>query len=815
MKVSHAWLKAFVPHNLSAERVGELLSRHVATLDGIEKTRGDLSKVVVARVLASEKVPDTRLSFNKVDDGSGTILEVVCGAPNVTVGKLYPFARVGTLLPNGMLIEARKVRGMISHGMLCSADEIKLGTDHDGILELNIDVAPGTPLLDAMVLGDTVLDVDVLPNRPDLLSHQGVAREIAALTGKPMRLPEELAAISLKLVAPTKPKAAKGATSAASDGISVRIDDAKDCPRYLATIIRGVKVGPSPDWLRERVESIGGRSINNVVDATNYILQAFGQPVHAFDLSRIAGKKIIVRRGNAGEQLTTLDGTARKLDPSMLVIADAERASALAGIMGGKDSEVTDATTDVLLEVATFAPKVVRAGRRALGMTSDAAYRFERGIDDAGILGVGNLAAMLIASVSGGRIESLVDVGTRWKPRKPIALDPLRVSRLLGDRVSPAETTKLLKSVGFAVAKSGKSLKVTAPSWRNDVSRDVDLIEEIARLRGYDTLPDTIVPFRPSNAPDHPLHLAGKRVANALAASGFLELRSMPFTKGDAMGSESHARVANPLAEDEPFLRTTILDTLSRRAEHNLNRHAGDLRIFEVGATFAPRKGQLPAEEIHAAALFMGGRRPVHFSEPKPPAFDAWDAKAIGEAMARAAYPGRAISFEAGSGAILWMIRAGELVVGAVQSIALDAPVWASPAFGVELSLGRMPSTPEAAQGKHDYLAKVDATAWHPVFAPIPATPSVDMDLALIVPDARTAAEVEQSIRSASGPTLERVTLFDEYRGQGVPDGARSLAWRLTFRHPERTLREKEIEGRRAQLLKTLQQELGIVVRTG
>jgi phenylalanyl-tRNA synthetase beta chain len=809
MKVSHSWLKAFVPHALTAEKVGELLSRHVATLDGIEKTRGDLSKVVVARVLASEKVPDTRLSFNKVDDGSGTILEVVCGAPNVTVGKLYPFARVGTLLPNGMLIEARKVRGMISHGMLCSADEIKLGTDHDGILELNVDVAPGTPLLDAMPLGDTVLEVDVLPNRPDLLSHQGVAREIAALTGKKLQLPAELGGLA------KAPKAVRGDSSVKAGGVSVKMHDWSDCGRYVGVVIRGVKVGPSPDWLRERVESTGGRSISNVVDATNYVLQGFGQPVHAFDLGKIAGKSIIVRRAKAGETLTTLDGTSRKLDPTVLVIADANDPVALAGIMGGQASEVTESTTDVLLEVATFTPKVVRAGRKLLGMNTDASYRYERGIDDASVPGVALIAAGLIAKVAGGTIELVLDAGFVPKARKAIALDSARVSRLLGVKVSSAEVTKLLKSIGFAVVKSGKALKVTAPSWRNDVSRDVDLVEEIARLRGFDTLPDTIVPFRPSNAPDHPLHLAGKRVANALAGAGFLELRSMPFTKGDTKGSESHARVANPLAEDEPFLRTSILDTLARRAEHNLNRHSGDLRIFEVGATFSPRKGQLPAEEIRAAALFMGARRPTHFSEPKPPAFDSWDAKAIGETMARAAFPGRAVTFDAGSGAVLWTIRAGESIVGTVQSVALDAPVWASPAFGVELSLGPMPSAPEAAHGKHDYLAKVDATGWHPMFTPIPATPSVDMDLALVVPDSRSAAEVEGAIRAASGPTLERVTLFDEYRGQGVPEGSRSLAWRLTFRHPERTLREKEIDGRRAQLLKTLQQELGIVVRTG
>lgn len=810
MNVSHEWLKAFVPHDLSPAAVRDLLTAHVATVEGFERTRPELAPFVVAQVVESEKIPDTRLSFNKVDDGTGELLEVVCGAPNVVVGAKYPFARTGTTMPAGLVIERRKIRGFTSNGMLCSPRELGLGDDHDGIMTLDTDAAPGTPLLDVLPLGDVRLAVDVMPNRPDLLSHLGVAREVAALTGVTLRIPAELGALrAVKRVT-------RGESSATSGGVTVRVEDPSDCPRYCGVIVRGVKVGPSPEWLRRRVESVGGRSISNVVDATNYVLYGFGQPVHAFDLARLGGGRIVVRRARSGERLVTLDGTARALTPEVLTIADATDAVALAGIMGGQASEVTDATKDILLEVATFSPRVVRAGRRQLGMSTEASYRFERGIDDAAVPRIATIAAALLASVAGGTVEAMLDVGSPAKRRKPVVLDPARVGRLLGDRVSAAETTRLLKSVGFGVAKSGKSLRVAPPSWRHDVSRDVDLVEEVARLRGYDRLPDTLVGARPGTVPDHPLHAAARRVRDALVGAGMLEARPLPYVAAPAAGEHGAVRVRNPIGEDEPYLRTEVLATLARRAEYNLSRMQGDVRLFEIGTVFHAAEGGGVREEIRVGALIMGARRPRHFTEAEPPAFDAWDAKGLAELIARTAWPGARIELTSGAGGALWTVSVEGTARGVVRSVVLDAPVWAAPAFGVEVTLGRMPTAPVAPRGTHDYGRASVPSPPSPVrYSPLPTTPAAEFDLALLVPDGVLAADVERVMRRVAGDTLEQLVLFDEYRGGHIPAGTRSLAWRLTFRHPERTLRDKEIEGRRGQVVKVLEQELGIRVRAG
>jgi phenylalanyl-tRNA synthetase beta chain len=807
MKVSHDWLRAFVPHALTPQAAGELLSDHAVTLDAIAPLRADLARIVVARVIESEKIPETKLSFNKVDDGSGSLLEVVCGAPNVTVGALYPFARTGTVMPAGLTIEKRKIRGFTSNGMLCSARELGLGDDHDGILALDVDVPPGTALLSAMPIGDTQLELDVLPNRPDLLSHRGIAREIVALTGVPMQLPAELE------FGATSGEVAGGIASASARGVRVTVEDPAGAPHYIAVVIRGVKVAPSPEWLQQRVESVGGRSISNVVDATNYVLQGLGQPVHAFDLAQLAQNAIVVRKARAGETLVTLDGVTRTLAPWMTIIADGERATALAGVMGGQGSEVTEATADILLEVAHFNPRDVRKVRRALGISTDASYRFERGVDGGATAEIAELAARLIVSVAGGTIESVLDVGAAPPAPAAVRLRPARVEQLLGVRVAEEEIERLLASVGFTVEPgTDRSYRVNPPTWRHDVVHEVDLVEEIARLRGYDALPADLRPYRIGTVPDHPLYSRGRRVRDALVAAGLAETRPMPFTKGDGT---PHARVANPLAEDEPFLRKSLLDTLARRAEFNLNRHEGNVRLFEIGSAFVPDGGVLPREEVRAAALVMGARRPVHFSEPKPPAFDAWDAKSLAEAIARAAFPGAAITLLAGESGELWSVRVLDEVLGTVRTVALDAPVWASPAFGVEITLGAMPADPVAAPGTHDYGAAIESEPAHFVrVSPLPTTPAAEFDLALIVPVDMPAEAVERVMTQAGGELLEHIELFDEFRGAGIPDGKRSLAWRLTFRHPERTLRDKEIDGRRSQLLKTLEKELGVVPRT-
>jgi phenylalanyl-tRNA synthetase beta chain len=811
MIVSHEWLKQFVPHSLSAAEVGELLSRHCVTLDAIEQGGAELAPIVVARVVEAGRHPNAeRLWVTKVDDGSGALLDVVCGAPNVEVGTTYPFARTGTVLPGGVLIERRRIRGEVSNGMLCSARELNLGEEHDGILALDTDAAPGTPLLEVIAAADARLHLDVLPNRPDLLSHYGIARELRAITGVPVYpVPvTDLGPFTLEYEGQEGEREAKGQLA------SARVDSVTDCPRYEAVVITGLRVAPSPPWLRKRIESIGLRSISNVVDATNYILHGYGQPVHAFDLAKLAGSAIVVRETRAGESLVTLDGVTRSIEAGTTVICDAERPVALAGIMGGHDSEVTDSTTSVLLEVAAFDPKFVRRVRRAVGLSTDASYRFERGIDATALADVARIAGALIVAVAGGKIAEVLSVGAAPAPRPPVSLRISRVATLLGVPVPADEITRTLESLGCEVVSAGADvLHVTAPGWRHDLGLEVDLIEEVARIRGFDALPDELRPFRPGSVADDPLHLASRRVRDALVAHGFAEARPMPFT---ARGDGDSPRVRNPLAEDEPFLRASLLDTLVGRVEYNLSRMQGNVRLFEVGNAFLPSSDRLPLEEIRAAAVMMGHRRPPHFTEPNPPAFDQWDAKALAEAVASNAFPGAGVELRAGDGALLWEIVIDGHVKGRVERLQVDAPEWASATFGVELTLGALSSRDVAAEGEHrqggedSAPAGVVAAAPPVRYRPLPTTPAADFDLAMVVPDVISAETVEAALRRGAGELLERVELFDEYRGAGVQEGSRSLAWRLTLRHPERTLRDKEIEGRRARLIELLDKELGI-----
>jgi phenylalanyl-tRNA synthetase beta chain len=806
MIVSHEWLKQFVPHTLTAQEIGEALSRHCVTLDNIETLGAHLSAFVVALVVEAGRHPNSdHLWVTKVDDGSGTLLDVVCGAPNVVAGTRYPFARTGTVMPGGLKIEKRKIRGETSNGMLCSARELGLGEEHDGILALDTDVPPGTPLLDVIEVADARLDLDVLPNRPDLLSHVGVAREVSAITGAPMhRFPADLSAAVPAL------EALRGDTTVQGAHAAVTVADTQACPRYVAVIIRGVKVGASPDWLKQRLDGIGARSISNVVDATNYVLHGLGQPVHAFDLAKLADRAIVVRATREGESIVTLDGTERALPAGTVCICDGAAPVALAGVIGGHDSEVTDDTTDVLLEVAVFEPRFVRRVRKSVGLSTDASYRFERGVDAGHTHEVARLAAALITQLAGGEIVEILDVGEAPAKRAPVALRPARLARLLGMAVPTDEITRRLESLGCVVTAEGDVLMVEAPTWRHDLLLEVDLIEEVARLVGFDALPDELRPFRPGSAPDHPLHLASRRVRDVLVGAGLAETRPMPFT---ATGGDDSPRVRNPLAEDEPFLRASVLDTLARRAEYNLSRMQGNLRLFEIGNVFLPRTGRLPREEMHVGALLMGGRRPAHFTEPNPPAFDAWDAKELAERVAGAAFPGRAVSFAASGNAAAWTIAVdGVGTVGRVESLTLDKPAWATEAWGVELTLGVLSSDDVAApQAQAHAPAERESGATRAVrFVPLPTTPAAEFDLALLVPDATPAAAVEAALRSAGGELLEQVQLFDEFRGAGIPSGVRSLAWRLTWRHPERTLRDKEIEGRRARLLDILDKELGI-----
>ncbi|MGH7674478.1 MAG: phenylalanine--tRNA ligase subunit beta [Gemmatimonadales bacterium] len=790
MIVSRRWLEDLLGRPLAAAEVAERITRHCAPVESVTPIHQDLGDVLVARVLEVRPHPNAdRLSLCVVDaGGTGGPLEVVCGAPNVTAGKSYPFAAVGTVLPGGTKLERRKIRGVESNGMLCSARELGLGEDHAGILELDTAAPPGTRLLDAVPLADDRIDIEVFANRPDLLGHKGVARELAATLGGAVKLPPIPGAPSVTASPPVR-QSVRGVV----DGLEVRLEDPEGAPRYLMAVIRGVRIGPSPAWLARRLTAVGQRPINNVVDATNYILLELSQPLHVFDLARLRGPAVVVRRARPGERMVTLDGVERTLTPEMTVICDAERPTIVAGIMGSAESGVTEATRDLVLECACFEGTRIRRTRRALGLASESSYRFERGIDVLGMPDALRRAVELIIAVAGGELrEPPLDL---WpEPRQPrtVFLRPERVSQLLGTDIPRAETERLLAAVGFVAAPKGERLAVQVPGWRPDVSREVDLIEEVARLRGYDSFPDDLRAYRPSTVPSAPIEGLKAEVRALLAAAGLYEARTSPLGPPD---SPAAIAVRNPLSADEAHLRSGLLAGLRRRVQHNWAQRNRDVRLFEVGTVFAPGKGpSLPPEE-HAsvAAVLTGARRPSHWTDgSKVPDMDIWDLKHHFELAVGVAFPGAGLQVAAdGPG---WSVAApGGAIVGWGGPLEADAPVWAAPVFGFEVRLS-------------------GDRREHPRYRPLPVMPAVERDVALVLPPAVSAAAVEACMRRAAGPLLERLEAFDEFRGGALPPDTRSVAWHCVFRDPEgaRTLRESEVDEVLASALHALEEELGV-----
>jgi phenylalanyl-tRNA synthetase beta chain len=786
VNVSLNWLAALLGHTLQAEDVARRLTMLGAPVEAVEPVHHDLGDVVVGLVERVERHPNAdRLSLCYVNDGS-RILEVVCGAPNVAAGRRYPFAPVGAVLPGGLKLEARRIRGVVSHGMLCSARELGLGTDHEGILELRTDEPPGTPLTAALPVADTRLALEITPNRPDLLGHKGVARELGAVYGWPVKLP------AFPRGAVEGPSPRRAAARGSVDGVEVRIEDVSGCPRYIAAVIRGVTVAPSPAWLQARLISIGARPINNVVDATNYILYELNQPLHAFDLARLAGPAVIIRRARAGERITTLDGETRSLTPEMTVICDADKPQALAGIMGGRESEVSAATTDVLLECAYFDPKRIRATRKALKLDTEASYRFERGTDPFAMADAVRRAVALIRTVAGGtEVEAALDLYPAPAAPRAVFLRPERVALLLGVRVPEEDLERHLSSVGFVVAPKDGRLHVQVPGWRPDVTAEVDLIEEVARLRGYDTFPEEFRPFRPSNVPDDPVEACQARIRRALTGLGLHEARLMPLGPAAEHEEADTVQVVNPVSRDFASLRRSLTPGLLRAVERNWALRQREVRLFEIGHVFQRAPGGRPQERLALAGVVTGARRPPHWTEGfRPPDYDLWDLKAIFEVAVRAGGPAGTIEPASGGG---WRLvdRTGR-ERGWARELAVERPPWAGAVFGFELEVEGQPASQVS-------------------YRPRPVTPPVERDLALVVPEGVTAAHIEQILKEAGQPLLEEVSVFDEYRKPGVP--GRSLAWRLVFRAPDRTLRDEEVDQAIAGLLEALKERLGVVRR--
>ena len=789
MNVSRRWLEAFLGRPLEVTDLVPRLAMLGLPADAVEPVNAHLAPVVVGQVVELVRHPNAdRLSVCQVDIGGGHRRQVVTGASNVALSAKYPFAAVGVTLPNGITLEKRKLRGELSEGMLCSADELALGTDHDGLLTLDTEAAPGTPILDVLGLGDDRLVLDISPMRGDLLGHKGIARELAAALKVPFRLP----AVPGVNPADGHPvRRADGAHGVLAGGLSIAVEPGSSCRRFTAAIIDGVTVGPSPDWLKRRLEAVGQRSINNVVDVTNYVMFELGQPLHAYDGARLRGGRLAARPAGAGERLTTLDGTDRTLAAGMTVVADGDGAVGVAGVIGGRDSEVHDGTTTVVLEAAWWDPAATRLTRKALGIVSEASQRFERGTDLWGLADSLRRAMDLMLATAGGRVVDALDL---WpEPISPprVFLRRKRVAQIVGLDLPLATIEQAMVAIGATVlAKPDDGrLAVDVPGWRRDLTTEIDLVEEVARIYGYDRLPDQVRPFRPGAQIDAPSDRAAATVRTGLAAEGLYEVVLLPI--GPAT-SDRAVPVLNPLSADHGFLRERLLPGLIRQVEANWAAQVRDVRLFELGTAFEAAPGR-PVETTRIATVVTGARAPAHWSESgKGPDVDWWDLKGLFERAVSLANPGALVQVE---GEEFVARTVAGAVVGRAQRLVADAPPWAAPLFGFEIGLDVAPRLV-------------------PAFVPPPTVPAAVRDLGLVVPWSLTTAAVETDIRKIGAGLLESVTVIDEYRGAGVGPGSRSVAFRLVFRRRDRTLKDSEVDSAVTRIRGGLEKQLGVTLRT-
>lgn len=829
MRLSIAWLRELVTGlEATPSEIASRLTHCGLEVEAMTEVGTGLEPVRLAKVESIEPHPSrSGLRLVTVDRGGGQ-QQIVCGASNVPEpGGLVVLAPVGTVLPGIGELTPREIGGVRSEGMLLSEAELGLSESSDGILVFEPDrFAPGTPLLEAFPgIRDTLLDVGVTPNRPDALGHVGVARELAALFELPFRFPE----------APAPRRVAEGRD--ASDLVSVENRDTERCPVYAAGVVVDVTVGPSPEWLRWRLGRLGVRPISNVVDVTNLMLLGFGQPMHAFDLALVRSSRIVVRRAVSGEAFTTLDGVARTLDEDDLVIADGERPSALAGVMGGQESEIRDDTRTVLLECAYFQPRGVRRTGRRHGLSTESSFRFERGVDFGAIPSVLEHAKAWLSELCGGRVVSGQVCANGPTPELPsIRLRSTRMDALLGAQVPFVQATNLLERLGFperasgSTADGGRFVEVSAVSWRPDVRLEVDLIEEVARVWGLDQIP-TVLPAIPPQAP----RATGKLERSVLERATALGLSEAVAhsTVSEKQLAELHAPAAvvslqNPLSEDRRVLRTSLLPGLLDAVVRARRHGERSVRLFSVGSVFlAPRgdsssdarprmaedRGALPEERPMFAAV-LSGTRPAHLAQPEP--VDVWDAKGIATEIALH-LTARVPSVELATGAsllphlhprgagILHLDGQPVGTFGPLHPDVLDALDTDGELYAVELDLAALERFP----------ARV------PRFRPLPRVPAVTRDLALVVRETVSAKEVEQLIVSSAGELCESVQLFDLFQGGSVPEGHRSLAFHIVYRDPKastapeaaRTLTDREVDLRHAEVVQAMSARFGAELR--
>jgi len=846
MKIPYSWVREFVDLKLTAEQAADRLVNAGIEVASVAPLAADLKGVVVGEIEAVERELGKGhggypLFLCRVSTGREHYA-VVCGAPNTRVGVRAAFAPPGAVLPGGRRITAAKIHGVESQGMLCSERELGIGEEHEaGILEV-ADARPGADLVATLGLDDRVLEVEITPNRPDCLSVLGIARELAALTGARLEPPQ----IALKESSESANKRAR-----------VRIEAPDLCHRFTARVITGVTIGPSPSWLRARLRAVGLRPISNVVDVTNYVLWELGQPLHAYDYDTVAEATIVVRRARPDERFTTLDGQERVLDASMLLIADPERAIGLAGVMGGANTEVTERTTRVLLESAWFAPGSIRRTSRALGLRTDAAYRFERGADIEGLVTASARAAALIVETAGGTIaRGVVDAYPRKRKPQHVRLRMSRVKRVLGVAPTPALARRVLTGLGLPVKSRGGDLDVTVPSFRRDLSMEDDLVEEIIRVWGYDRIPATLPGGAISLVPAPTALPQGQAVRRALVGAGLAEVVTYSFT--DPAKAELLRRTVdpkpvelmNPLAQDASLLRLSPLEGVLSAVATNVRRQQPDVRVFEISKTYAQTAGTEPGraslrppsaeagltdpatteparaslrppsaeagltvpatinpattEPRWVAIALTGARGEAGWSGAREPV-DVYDAKGLAE-HALEALGARGVTGEAGALAgfevdchATLTSESGVILAefGEVSAALRESFGIGTPVFAAVLSLDAIGTTPSASLR----------------YQALPRFPAVERDLAFVIEadQALTAAQLESALREEAGPLLRRLELFDVFR---FPDGRSSLAWRLVFQADDRTLTDADVNAIQQRVVRRITETFHITLRS-
>jgi phenylalanyl-tRNA synthetase beta chain len=808
MKIPLSWLREYVDIDLPHAELAHRLTMSGNEVGEVEVIGETWENVYVGLVTGVDPHPNAdRLRLTTVSLGDEETT-VVCGAPNVAQGQMVPFARVGARLIDPStgeteILKAAKIRGVESAGMVCSERELGLGDDHTGIVVLPEDAPLGRPL--AEYIGDVVFDLDVTPNRPDCLSVLGIAREIAALTGKEVREPD-----------PSFPEEGDPIEGL----VSVEISDPALCPRYTASIVKGVKVGPSPRWMQERLRKAGQRPINNVVDVTNYVLLEYGQPLHAFDYYTLRQGKIVVRPAREGENFVTLDETQHALKPPMLVIADGERSVALAGIMGGLNTEITEDTTTVLLESANFDPVNTRRTSQALRLRSESSSRFDKGLQPELAAIALRRATQLILQLAGGKVcKGAIDVYPQPGERPVIPFTLARLNKVLGTEIPLARVQGILSSLGFLCNGDGtNALRVTVPYWRSDISQEDDLVEEIARLVGYDEMPTTMLSTSVPHHQHQPAMELRERAKDIMVACGMQEVIAYSLTSLTALektqpteGGIRPLKVANPMSGEQEYLRTTLRSSILSTLAGNQHNSRDGLRLFEVGRVYLPRPSDLalellvdlPLERETLVGVMAGPRWPEGWLGSEE-SLDFYDAKGVmetflGQLKLQYAFepaadtlflPGRCAQMMVGQSSVGVM---GEVHTRVLESFQIDV----SPVMLFEV----------------DIWALLDALHSEPhKYQPLSRYPGAYRDLALILKRDVPASQVQGIVEQH--PLVARATLFDVYEGVGIPPGSRSLAYRILFQLPAWTLAGDKVNQAQAEIMAALEREVGASLRS-